>query len=37
MNRREFLMSTLADFTLSSLPKLTIAEQVLVSDEVKTF
>ena len=36
MNRREFLMSTLAAFALSSLPKLTIAEQVLVSDEVSS-
>ena len=35
MNRREFLMSTLAAFTLAALPKLTIAETIAVSDEVK--
>lgn len=35
MNRREFLMSTLAAFALSALPKLTIAETVTVSDAVK--
>ena len=35
MNRREFLMSTLAAFALSSLPKLTFAEAISVSDEVK--
>lgn len=35
MNRREFLMSTLAAFALSALPKLTFAEAISVSDEVK--
>ncbi len=35
MNRREFLMSTLAVFALSALPKLTLAEAVAVSDAVK--
>jgi len=35
MNRREFLMSTLAAFALSALPKLTIAETIGVSDELK--
>ncbi len=36
MNRREFLMSTLAVFALSALPKLTLAEPIAVSDVVKT-
>lgn len=35
MNRREFLMSTLAAFALSALPKLTFAEAIPVSDAVK--
>lgn len=35
MNRREFLMGTLAAFALSALPKLTFAEAVAVSDAVK--
>lgn len=36
MNRREFLMSTLAAFALSALPKLTIAETIAVSDAIKS-
>ena len=35
MNRREFLMSTLAAFALSALPKLTLAEAIPVSEAVK--
>lgn len=35
MNRREFLMTTLAAFALSALPKLTFAENIPVSDAVK--
>ena len=35
MNRREFLMSTLAAFALATLPKLTIAETIAVSEKVK--
>lgn len=35
MNRREFLMSSLAMFALSALPKLTFAETIPVSDAVK--
>ncbi len=35
MNRREFLMSTLAAFALSTLPKLTFSETIAVSNEVK--
>ena len=35
MNRREFLLSSLAAFALSALPKLTIAETIPVSDSVK--
>ena len=35
MNRREFLMTTLAAFALSTLPKLTFAETIPVSDAVK--
>lgn len=35
MNRREFLLTTLAAFALSALPKLTIAESIAVSDAVK--
>ena len=35
MNRREFLMITLAAFALSALPKLTFAETIPVSDAVK--
>ena len=35
MNRREFLLSSLAAFALSALPKLTIAETIAVSDSVK--
>lgn len=35
MNRREFLMSTLAAFALSALPKLTFGEAIPVSDAVK--
>lgn len=37
MNRREFLMSSLALFACAALPKLTIAEEIGVSDEVKKF
>ena len=36
MNRREFLMSTLAAFALLALPKLTFAEAIPVSDIVKS-
>ena len=36
MNRREFLMTGLAAFALSALPKLTLAEAVAVSDSVKS-
>lgn len=36
MNRREFLMSTLAAFALSALPKLTFAEEIPVSEAVKS-
>ena len=36
MNRREFLMTTLAAFALSALPKITIADVISVSDEVKS-
>ena len=36
MNRRDFLMSSLALFALSALPKLTIAETISVSPEVKS-
>lgn len=35
MNRREFLMTTLATFALSALPKLTFSEEIQVSDAVK--
>lgn len=35
MNRREFLMSTLATFAFAALPKLTIAETIVVSDKVR--
>lgn len=35
MNRREFLMSTLAAFAFAALPKLTIAETIAVSEKVK--
>ncbi len=35
MNRRDFLMSSLAVFALSALPKLTFAETIAVSNEVK--
>lgn len=35
MNRRDFLMSSLAVFALSALPKLTLAEEVAVSEAVK--
>ncbi len=35
MNRREFLMSTLAAFACAALPKLTFAEAISVSDKVK--
>ena len=35
MNRREFLMGTMAAFALSALPKLTIAETIAVSESVK--
>lgn len=35
MNRREFLMTTLATFALATLPKLTIADTIAVSDKVK--
>ena len=36
MNRRQFLMTTLAAFAFSALPKLTLAEAVPVSDAVKS-
>ena len=36
MNRREFLMSTLAAFALSALPKLTFAEEIPVSETLKS-
>lgn len=36
MNRRDFLMNSLAFFALSALPKLTFAETIPVSDAVKT-
>lgn len=36
MNRREFLMSSLAAFALSALPKLTLAETIPVSEAVKS-
>lgn len=35
MNRRDFLMSTLAAFAFTALPKLTIAENLSVSEEVR--
>ena len=35
MNRREFLFSTLATFALAALPKLTLAEEVAVSEAVR--
>lgn len=35
MNRRQFLMSTLATFALTALPKLTLAETIPVSQSVK--
>lgn len=35
MNRRDFLMSTLAAFAFTALPKLTIAESLSVSEEVR--
>ncbi len=35
MNRREFLMSTLAFFACAALPKLTFGETIAVSDKVK--
>lgn len=36
MNRREFLMTTLAAFALSALPKLTLADKIAVSESVKS-
>lgn len=36
MKRRDFLMKSLALFALSALPKLTIAQTIAVSDEVKS-
>ena len=36
MKRRDFLTSSLALFALSALPKLTLAEAIKVSDEVKS-
>lgn len=36
MNRRDFLMSSLSLFALTALPKLTIAQTIAVSDEVKS-
>ena len=36
MKRRDFLMNSLALFALSALPKLTIAQTIAVSDEVKS-
>ena len=35
MNRREFLMSTLAAFALAALPKLTLSETIAVSEKLK--
>lgn len=35
MNRRDFLMSTLAAFAFTALPKLTIAENLSVFEEVR--
>lgn len=35
MNRREFLMTTLAALALSTLPKLTLAESIAVAESVK--
>lgn len=35
MNRREFLMSSLAVFAMAALPKLTLSETIDVSDKVK--
>ncbi len=35
MNRRDFLMNSLALFALSALPRLTLAEQIPVSEQVK--
>ncbi len=35
MNRRQFLMSTLATFALTALPKLTLSETIPVSQSVK--
>ena len=35
MNRRDFLKSSLALFALTALPKLTLAETVAVSEEVR--
>lgn len=36
MNRRDFLMNSLALFALSALPKLTLAETINVSEKVKS-
>ena len=36
MNRRDFLMNYLSLFALTALPKLTIAQTIAVSDEVKS-
>lgn len=36
MNRRDFLINSLAVFALSALPELTFAEKIKVSDEVKS-
>lgn len=36
MNRRDFLMNSLALFALSALPKLTLAETIAVSEKVKS-
>lgn len=36
MNRREFLMTTLAAFALSALPKLTLADKIAVAESVKS-
>lgn len=36
MNRREFLMTTLAAFALSVLPKLTLADKIAVAESVKS-
>lgn len=36
MNRRDFLMNSLALFAMTALPKLTFAQKIAVSEEVKS-